>query len=332
LYWGGVWQAYTAADMNKVIVLKEGSATGPDVAFTTTSGDAATIAISAALVGNKTYYVGVGASTKGTDGNVNTPKFVTFNTKFEGAVTISSRVPADNATEIANDANFVLTFNTDVEKAAAIVAGNITITDGGIPVDITDAEVTVAGKVVTINRVADLVTDKSYDIVVAAGLFKNVNSALASPAITTTNWNFKTKDTQVATPALTPASLATGVAIESVLKLTFAEKVTKNLGYIDIKAVDTDVLIERIDVVSAQVVVSSSQLEVTITPSAPFKYNTAYYVEVSAQSFMDLASNKTAAIFGNANWKFTTSNPALAIVTSKLLPKSGTIRLLPMPL
>ena len=330
LYFNSMWNAYTLADMTKVIVLKEGSATGPDVPFTVTNGgDAATFGIVASLAGNNTYYVGVGASTKGADGNVNVAKFVTFTTKFEGVPTISSRVPADNAPQIDKASSFVLTYNTGVQLAG-YTTGDIYITDGVTPINITSGEISFSsdGKTVTINPSADLANDKSYDIVVAAGVFANKNLLTSvTAAIALNSWDFFTKDTQLVVQTLTPDA-TTGVAIDAKLVLTFNEKVIRNLGFIDIKSDLTDALIERIDIVSSQVVLSNGDKTVTITPSAKFSYNTAYYVEVSAGVLQDAVANKTEAIFGKisaaavSNWTFTTANPALAIV--KVTPKDGT--------
>ena len=126
----GTYTATTSAtDMQKVFILKEGSASGVDVPFTVTnpSSDMATFSINASLVGNKTYYVGVGASTKGSDGNVNVAKFVTFSTKFEGAPEVTSFLPVDDATQVAKTSDLVLTFNTNVEKTGT---ATITLFDG----------------------------------------------------------------------------------------------------------------------------------------------------------------------------------------------------------
>ncbi len=331
LYYNNIWNAYAVpADMQKVIILKEGSASGPDVAFTVTSGDDATFAVNAALAGNKTYYLGVGASTKGADGNVNIAKFGSFTTKFEGVPTIVSLSPADNATQVVKTSNFVITYDTGVQLAAGYITGDIYITDGVNPnINITSGWISFSsdGKTVTINPAADLSTDKSYDIVVAAGVFANKNfPASVTGAIALNSWDFATSDTKLDILTLAPDNMLTA-AIDAKLILTFNEKVSKGLGYIDIKNDASDVLVERIDVVSSGVAVSSDQKTVTITPSAVFSYNTSYYIEVTEGAIVDAVGNKQDAIFGKTktaavtDWTFTTANPALAIV--KTTPKNG---------
>lgn len=328
LYYNGTWNAYTApADMVNVVVLKEGSATGPNVAFSVTNvaGDDANFEIVAALAGNKTYYLGVGTSTKGADGNVNIAKFVTFNTKYEGVPTVESLSPADNSKEVAKGSNFVITFNTDVEKVAW-APGDFYYTDGVTPVNIVDGEVTISGKVATINPTADLDNDKAYDIYVKAGIFKNKNSALANAEIALNAWDFETKDTKMLVATLTPDN-NTSVAIDAKLEMTFGEKASIGTGYVDIINAATDAVVERINITSSQVVLSGDQLKVTITPTSNFKYNTSYYVEVTEGAIVDWVGNKTAAIYGKvadvsvANWTFTTADPAIQVV--KVTPANG---------
>jgi len=320
--YNGTWTATTAAtDMQKVFILKEGSASGVDVPFTVTSSDNATFSIIASLVGNKTYYVGVGASTKGTDGNVNVAKFVTFSTKFEGAPEVTSFLPVDEATQVSKTSNLVVTFNTNVEKTGT---ATITLFDGTATTTIASSEITISNNVATINPTNDLSENKSYSVTIPTGVFKNANSAAVNADIT--GWNFTTTDTRVDLVSLSEDN-STSTTIDAKLKLGFSEKVVKGIGYIDIKKSATDALVERIDIVSSSVVLSDDQKTVTITPSANFSYNTAYYVEVSSGAIKDLLGNSLPAIDGKtvsstlSEWTFTTSNPALAIV--KVTPADG---------
>ena len=319
----GTYTATTSAtDMQKVFILKEGSASGVDVPFTVTSSDMATFSINASLLGNKTYYVGVGASTKGSDGNVNVAKFVTFSTKFEGAPEVTSFLPVDDATQVAKTSDLVLTFNTNVEKTGT---ATITLFDGTATTTILNSEITISNNVATINPTSNLSDNKSYSVTIPTGVFKNSNSSEVNAAIT--GWNFTTTDTRVDLISLSEDGTSTPTAIDAKLKLGFSEKVVKGIGYIDIKKSTTDALVERIDVVSSKVVLSDDQKTVTITPSADFSYNTDYYVEVSAGAVKDLVGNSLSAIDGKTvsstltEWTFSTANPALEIV--KVTPADG---------
>ena len=338
LLYGNAENAYALVNMNKVIVLKEGSATGADVAFSVTnaSSDAATFGISATLAGNKTYYLGVGSSTKGSDGNVNVAKFVTFSTKEEGVPT-ATLSPADNSVQVAKSSNFVLTFNTGV-KLGTYTTGDIYFSnDNGAThaKDVTSSEITfnTDGTVVTINPGSDLSNDLSYDLVIGGSVFLNKNSHLVSGSpvfepfagIAANAWDFVTTDTKVDIATLVPDNGAIA-AIDDELVMTFNEKVVKGLGTFKIWNTTTNNLVESIDVISSQVVLSDDQKTVTITPSANFSYNTTYYVEVSAGTLKDAVGNGNLEIHGTANtdltnWTFGTANPALAI--SKIVPAKG---------
>ena len=328
-YYNGSWSnTYTApADLQKVIILKKDDANGADVAFTVTGGaNSATFTITpSVLAENSTYYLGIGASTKGSDGNINVAKFVTFTTGYEDVPEVTSFLPVEDATQVSKTSNFVVTFNTDVVKATT---ASITFSDGTTTGTISSAsaEVSISKNVVTINPSSDsfLSDNKTYMITIPAGTFKNKNSAAVNEIIT--DWNITTTDTRVDLVSLSEDN-STATSISAQLKLGFSEKVSTNIGYFDIKKSATDALVERIDVVSSQVVLSDDQKMVTITPTANFQYNTSYYVEVAEGTIKDLKGNLLVAIDGKtvsstlSEWTFTTKNPDLEIV--KTTPVSG---------
>ncbi len=335
LFYNGSWHSFVAADLAKVIVFKDGSASGADVPFSVAEVVPGTYSITATLDGSKehTYYIGVGASTKGgsNDENVNVAKFATFSTKFENAPSIVSVSPADDATEVAVGTNLVITFDTDVNLVgtASYTSSSVYLTDGTNTITIARSEISGSGtKVITINPSSDLSSDKTYQVVIAADVFTNKNSGTGYPG--SNFWNFTTKDTKALVVDLTP-DYVSNVEVDDKLVIDFGEKVVKATGYIDIKKISTDALVERIDVVSSKVVLSDDQKKVTITPTSLFSYNTGYYVEVSAGSFKDLVGNSITAIDGSvaspalSDWTFTTSNPDLVI--TKVTPKDGADRI-----
>ena len=330
----GAWVPYTApADMENVFILKEGSANGPDVAFTVTGDDAA-FTITASLEGNKTYYIGVGPSTQDAAGNINEAKFATFSVKYEGTPVVTDKSPADNSNEVATNANFVLTFNTDVQLGT-YVAGDIYYTDGTTPVDVISTEISIVDNVVTINPTAALAENAAYDVYVSAGVFLNVNATSeGNSEIALDSWDFLTIDTQVDLASIAPdgdmSSTGIDVAIDGTLKITFDEVMAANAGNIDIRNYDSDAIVERISVTSSQVVVSyptPTTTEVIITPSAAFGYAVGYYVEVDAGAFVDAQGNPTDEISGRVaddvmtDWTFITDDPALEIVS--VTPEDG---------
>ncbi|MDP2786708.1 MAG: Ig-like domain-containing protein, partial [Pseudomonadota bacterium] len=85
------------------------------------------------------------------------------------APTLSSSTPADNATAVVVGSNIVLTFSENV----AAGSGNIVISNGAgdtRTIAVGDAQVTISSNVVTLNPTADLLTNSSYNVQMAAGV------------------------------------------------------------------------------------------------------------------------------------------------------------------
>jgi len=332
VYYNGQWNVYSAgtSQLEKAIILKEGSATGKDVAFTVSEANPV-FTIVPSIVGAKTYYLGIGSATKDNStlgsGNINVAKFVTFTTKFAAAptTTASQRIPADNATAVAKDAPVTIEFNCDVAVAStySTTSSATSITINGASVAL--ADVVVNGKIVTIKHAA-FAANAAYDIVIPSGVIVNKNAtSQVFAGVATTEWNFSTVD-----EAFTFTSLAPGgsnIAIDAKLVLAANEKFKKGVGYIYIKNSTTDALVEKIDVNSDQVVItdpSTTTSTATVTPSAAFKYGQAYYVELDKGAFTDLVGNQNDAKVGKTSsgaWTFTTVDSALAIV--KVTPNNA---------
>jgi len=336
IYYDGDWQGYTESGIANVIVLKEGSANGPNVLFDIaekTPGDASTFTITPnpELSGNKTYYVGIAGATKDAVDNINVPKFVTFNTLYVLAPTVISTTPVDNAKQVATNADLIVTFNTDIKLVASgSYTNGVTLNFGAGAVTVPYTDLVVSGATLKILHPTEptaLTANKPVDVVILTGVVLNKTSDAPFTGIASTHWNFNTVDTKLDVTALTPDLISPVVANDTELKITFGEEVSIGSGYIDIKKGDTDGLFERINVPSNNVSISNDKMEVTIIPSSNFAYNQAYYVEVSNGAFVDVYGNKNAAIYGNIDnsaltaWTFKTENPALEIV--KTTPADG---------
>jgi hypothetical protein len=101
--------------------------------------------------------------------------------------------PADNSTNVALEANFVLTFN----KAIVRGTGNITLknlTDGTqTTIAITDTtQVSVVGEVLTINPTANLLVGKGYAIQIPATAIGGLATNAFAGITNDTTWNFTT--------------------------------------------------------------------------------------------------------------------------------------------
>jgi hypothetical protein len=319
LYYGGVWNDYTLAGMSNVIVLKENDANGVNIIPSSITLDANGFKVVAPLAGAKTYYIGIGASTKDAGGNVNAAKYATFTTKFVAAPEVVTLDPADDKIEVALKAPVTIAFNTDIALVASgSYANGVTI--NGNPVLYTD--LSVSGKVLTIKH-ADFNKNTAYNVQIASGVVTNKASGVAFGGITTTtDWNFVTVDQTFDAFTLSPDG---GVTPELGDKLVISiptEKIISGTGNIAIKNADTDLLIEQISSTSNKVAISysGSATTIEITPSAKFVYGANYYVEVDNGAFVDAYGNKIPPIHGKTtdgagvgSWTFTAVNSALAV-------------------
>ncbi len=125
------------------------------------------------------------------------------------APTLSSSVPADNATGVAVGANVVLTFSEAVLRQT----GNITIkktSDNSTfaAISVTDAQVTGTGTTaITINPTADLASNTEYHVLIDAAAFADAAGNAYAGIASTTALSFTTAaQTDATLSGLAPAS------------------------------------------------------------------------------------------------------------------------------
>lgn len=109
------------------------------------------------------------------------------------APTLSSSTPADDATGVAVGANIVLTFSENIFKGA----GDITIrrTDNDTileTIPVTDARVSIADAVVTINPTANLPATTGVYVLIPAGAFLDADDNAYVGISSKTTLNFTT--------------------------------------------------------------------------------------------------------------------------------------------
>ncbi len=147
---------------------------------------------------------------------------LSFNTADNVAPTLTASSPADNGANVVVGANLVLTFNETIQAGS----GNIVISNGTdtrtIPV--TDKQITITNKTVTINPTADLLAGKNYSVQFAAGVITDSAGNKFAGITDATTLNFSTVaaaiiTTPVTTPVTTPlvAVLTSGKAIDGYL-------------------------------------------------------------------------------------------------------------------
>ena len=222
--------------------------------------------------------------------------------------TLTSSVPADNATGVAEDANIVLNFDEIVDAET----GNITIkktSDNSTveTIDVTGGQLSGSGSTeITLNPSVTLDSSTEYYILIDATAFDDVSGNSYAGISSTTALSFTTGDTT--TPTLTssvPADNATGVAVDSTIVLNFSESVDAESGNITIKKTSGNSTVETIDVTGGQVTGSGTS-QITVTPSSDFDNDTEYYVLIDATAFDDASGNSYAGISSTTALSFTT--------------------------
>ena len=265
-------------------------------------------------------YYASGQTTTGGWG-FNSPSSGTFGLAITGDLadkappTLASTVPLDGATDLLPTANLIATFSETVQKGT----GNIVIkksSDNSVvdTIDVTTAQVTIAGATVTIDPSVTLPpTEACYVQIDATAIKDNAGTPNFYAGISdTSTWNFTVVSSDTTSPTITllsPLDDATEVALTANLVATFSESILKGTGNILIKKISDNSTVETIDVTSSIATVSGNTL--TIDPTAPLDGATAYYVEIDATAIKDLANtpNFFAGINGNSAWNFTSLTP-----------------------
>ncbi len=121
-------------------------------------------------------------------------------TNFDNdAPTLSSSSPSDNATEVAINANIVLTFSEAVDAESGNITIKRTSDDSTIEtIDVTGAEVSGSGSTaITINPSTDLTGDIDYYILIDASAFDDTAGNSYAGISSKTTLNFSTKPGEV---------------------------------------------------------------------------------------------------------------------------------------
>ena len=238
------------------------------------------------------------------------------------APTVESVTPADDSTNVPINSNFTATFSENVK----VGTGNITLyksSDDSIVEsgDVTGAKVTGSGtKTLTFELSSNLEPGTSYYTLAVAGIVTDLAGNPYAGHTDKTKYNFTTAaaaDTTAPTVlSRTPSGNSTNAAVDSNLVATFSENIVVKSGNIDIVRSSDDSLFERIDITSAQITGSGTQV-LTLNPNKDFEENTTYYVQVAATAIDDTSGNSFAGISDKTSYVFTTAgiNPTISSST-----------------
>ena len=229
-----------------------------------------------------------------------------YNIESNAPPTLSSSVPADNATGVALDSTIVLNFSENVD----VESGNITIlksSDNSTveTIDVTGGQVTGSGtSQITITPSSDFSSLTEYYVLIDASAFDDSGSASYAGITSTTALSFTSTNPVPTLSSSVPADNATGVALDSTIVLNFSENVDAESGNITIKKTSDNSTVETIDVTGGQVAGSGTS-QITITPSSDFDSGTEYYVLIDASAFDDSDSGSYAGISSTTAMSFT---------------------------
>src|SRR3989344_2588628 len=235
---------------------------------------------------------------------------------------VTDFTPDDNATDVAVDANLVITFDEAVDAEAGAdndITIKTTVGDTTIEtIDAQDAKVTGTGTTtITINPDATLSSLTEYYVLIGADAFDDAASNSYAGISLATDWSFTTADTGAPTATPSPLDNTTGVSATANLVLTFSEAVDAEAGAdndITIKTTVGDTTIETIDAQDAKVT-GTGATTITINPDATLSSLTEYYVLIGADAFDDAASNSYAGISLATDWSFTTADSGAPTAT-----------------
>ncbi len=240
-----------------------------------------------------------------------------FTTLDTIAPTLSSSMPAANATGFNASSNIVLTYNEPVQAGT----GNITITPSGgnaITIDVTNAQVRFFGATVTINPTADLAVSTTYALSIAAGAIED----LATNDAAVLDLSFSTAAEKL--PVLissVPVAGATDFRADDNIVLTFSEGIRTRRGGGDITFTPTGGGTPiTLDIASLQV--SSSGAVLTIDPTANLELNTQYTLTIPAD-FLEYTSVRLNA---EITLTFTTAAVLVPRVISSVPAEGDLIR------
>ena len=233
------------------------------------------------------------------------------------APTITSSLPAADATDFPANSNIILTYNEPVQAGT----GDITLTPSGgaaITIAVSDTQVSISGAVVTINPTENLGLNTQYTLTVPAGAFMDA----AGNKTAEETLSFRTAaDLDETAPSFdssssVPAADATDINASLNIILTYNEPVQAGTGNITITPSGGAAI--TIAVGDAQV--SFSGAVVTINPTNSLAVSTTYTLTVPAGAIVDASGNAGSEV----TLSFSTAANIVPVVISSVPASGGT--------
>ncbi|MCR9250156.1 MAG: Ig-like domain-containing protein [bacterium] len=237
--------------------------------------------------------------------------------------TTSSLSPTDNSTEVALDANLVITFNEDIQKGSSGII-NIKRSSDDLVLQAFgtgSSSVTVSGNTATINPV-DFNAGVEMYVEVPSGFFEDLAgndfTGIAEP-----DWSFTTNAGDVTAPSistLSPTNGATDVSITNwVFTIDFDEDIQNGAGIIRLRKSSDNTTFTTALIGTPLTSISGSELTIDFNAQGTLdafdlNYETDYYIEIPSNAVQDLAGNPFAGT-GISDWEFTTEVEPFGLVS-----------------
>ena len=143
-----------------------------------------------------------------------------------------STTPKSGSDAIKVNSNLVLKFDEPVKFG---LTGNITISDSKDihKIAITDPQIKISGKTITINPTTDLNSNSHYSVIIESSAIKDLAGNKFAGILNTTTLSFNTVDNIAPQlDAITAKNLSAPIAIDKNLVLTFNEAIKAGAGII----------------------------------------------------------------------------------------------------
>ena len=254
-----------------------------------------------------------------TDGNGSSAETISFTTADVADITppvVVSSVPASGGT-IGINSNIVLTYSEEVQRGAGnFLFGQSPAMVLKIPVN--SLNVSIAGRVVTINPSSALPAGDTSGMTIPAGVIEDL---AGNPAVDYM-LAFNTLGAADTIPYVMSSVPSSGDSIDRAadIALTYSESVQKGTGNITITPAGS--LPITIPVGDAQVSIADDGRVVTINPSADLTINTAFILNVDAGA-LESSDNQISAEEYNLGFTTNAVTDTTAPTVSSSVPAGG---------
>lgn len=266
------------------------------------------------LVLNTNYYIQIDATAFKDGSNnfylgINDNTTWNFNTNdVSPPSVVGAFVPSDNATNVATNTPFSITFNEPVQ----IGTGVITLFTGTsiIVETFNSAAITLSAgnTVATFNASSALLEMQPHYLHIPSGFFQDLSGNPYVGFTNNTSWNFVVGDFTAPTIAsVTPTDNAVNVPLNSQIEVNFNEVVTIGTGSLFLKNESTGV---EIQFSSALGNITSGASSMTLDLPANLVANSNYHVVIDNNFVADASSNAFVGLTDTTAWTFSTISTA----------------------